>query len=173
MSNHYYADGAVHHDNHKELNINGNISTEQLMQIATSFLSDEVGESTNQQNIVRGPHKQFLFTTEKSTVENVIVRKTEKERFMRFLSDHNMGNSKLDTYKNSRLNLVVVCFLKIWHEKDLVSKSPSGGAIFRFLTEDCNLSTLVTKDSYANKIKKWIDDNDYDMNIYIDVRKCF
>ena len=26
MSNHYYADGAIHNDHHKELNINGNIS---------------------------------------------------------------------------------------------------------------------------------------------------
>lgn len=45
MSNHYYADGAIHNDHHKELNINGNISTEQLVQITNGFLMDEVDET--------------------------------------------------------------------------------------------------------------------------------
>lgn len=120
-----------------------------------------------------GGQKQFLFAGGRSTEEDVRLKDREKERFMRFLSDHNMGSCKLDTNKNNRLNLVVVCFLKMWREKNLVCKSPSGGAIFRFLTEDCKLRTEVVEVSYGNKMKKWIDDKDYDMNIYIEARRYF
>ena len=41
MSNHYYANGAVINDQHKELNIHGNLTTQQMMQIAKDFLAEE------------------------------------------------------------------------------------------------------------------------------------
>ena len=78
MSNHYYADGAIHNDHHKELYINGNISMEQLVQITKGFLMDEVDEKPNQQNSSPGPRKQFLFIDGRATVENVSVRNREK-----------------------------------------------------------------------------------------------
>ena len=41
MSNHYYANGAVINDQHKELNIHGNLTTQQMMQIAKDFFAEE------------------------------------------------------------------------------------------------------------------------------------
>lgn len=45
MSTHYYADGATHNDHHKELNINGSITPEQLRQLARRFLDEEAEEA--------------------------------------------------------------------------------------------------------------------------------
>jgi len=43
MSQHYYEDGANHHDNHKEMNIqiNGNASDSQLADLARQFFADD------------------------------------------------------------------------------------------------------------------------------------
>lgn len=173
MSNHYYADGAIHNDHHKELNINGNISMEQLVQITKGFLMDEVDEKPNQQNTSPGPRKQFLFIDGRATVENVSVRNREKDRFLCYLSDHKMSMRRLVTNKSDGLNKVVLCFLMIWREKGLTVQQPSGGAVFRFLTEDCGLKTDVTEASYSNKIKEWLRRNDYDVTTYQGVKTCF
>lgn len=173
MSNHYYADGAIHNDHHKELNINGNISMEQLVQITKGFLMDEVDEKPNQQNTSPGPRKQFLFIDGRATVENVSVRNREKDRFLCYLSDHKMSMRRLVTNKSDGLNKVVLCFLMIWREKGLTVQQPSGGAVFRFLTEDCCLKTDVTEASYSNKIKEWMRGNDYDVTTYQGVKTCF
>lgn len=173
MSNHYYADGAIHNDHHKELNINGNISTEQLVQITKSFLMDEVDEKPKQQNTSSGARKQFLFIDGRATVENVSVRNLEKERFLGYLSEHKMSGRRLVTEKKDGLNKAVVCFLKLWRENGLTAKLPSGGAVFRFLTEDCGLKTDVTEASYSNKIKEWMRGNDYDVTTYQGVKTFF
>ncbi len=173
MSNHYYADGAIHNDHHKELNINGNISTEQLVQITKSFLMDEVDEKPKQQNTSSGARKQFLFIDGRATVENVSVRNLEKERLLGYLSEHKMSGRRLVTEKKDGLNKAVVCFLKLWRENGLTAKLPSGGAVFRFLTEDCGLKTDVTEASYSNKIKEWMRGNDYDVTTYQGVKTFF
>lgn len=173
MSNHYYADGAIHNDHHKELNINGNISTEQLVQITKSFLMDEVDEKPKQQNTSSGARKQFLFIDGRTTEENVGVKNLEKERFLGYLSEHKMSGRRLVTEKKDGLNKAVVCFLKLWRENALTAKLPSGGAVFRFLTEDCGLKTDVTEASYSNKIKEWMRGNDYDVTTYQGVKTFF
>lgn len=119
-----------------------------------------------------GARKQFLFADVRATIENVEVKNREKERFMRYLSDNDMLNRRLVTEKQDELNRVVMAFLKIWHDRKLV-KVPSGGAVFRFLTNDCGLKTDVTDKSYGNKIKDWIYDNDCDSKTYQKVKTYF
>lgn len=46
MSNHYYDHGAVHNDQHQELNINGNLATQQVVMIAKDFFADKAVETT-------------------------------------------------------------------------------------------------------------------------------
>lgn len=120
-----------------------------------------------------GPRKQFLFIDGRATVENVSVRNREKVRFLCYLSDHKMSMRRLVTNKSDGLNKVVLCFLMIWREKGLTVQQPSGGAVFRFLTEDCGLKTDVTEASYSNKIKEWMRGNDYDVTTYQGVKTCF
>ena len=40
MSDYHYSNGATHNDQHKEININGNLTAEQLLQIAAGFFAD-------------------------------------------------------------------------------------------------------------------------------------
>lgn len=120
-----------------------------------------------------GARKQFLFIDGRATVENAGVKNREKERFLGYLSDHKMSGRRLVTEKSDGLNKAVVCFLRLWCEKGLTAKQPSGGAVFRFLTEDCGLKTDVTEASYSNKIKEWLRRNDYDVTIYQGVKTCF
>ena len=143
------------------------------MQITKGFLMDEVDEKPNQQNTSPGPRKQFLFIDGRATVENAGVKNREKERFLGYLSDHKMSGRRLVTEKSDGLNKAVVCFLTLWCEKGLTAKQPSGGAVFRFLTEDCGLKTDVTEASYSNKIKEWLRRNDYDVTTYQGVKTCF
>lgn len=117
-----------------------------------------------------GARKQFLFIGEKPTEENVGVKNREKERFLRWLSEHKMSGRRLVARKDDGLNKAVVCFLKLWRERRLVADNPSGGAVFRFLTDDCGLKTDVTEASYSNKIKEWLRGNNYDVATYQDLR---
>lgn len=41
MSQHYYADGAIHQDNHKEITIGGNVTSEALSQIMKAFFAED------------------------------------------------------------------------------------------------------------------------------------
>lgn len=146
---------------------------EQFVQITKGFLMDEVDEKPNQQNTSPGARKQFLFIDGRATVENAGVKNREKERFLGYLSDHKMSGRRLVTEKSDGLNKAVVCFLRLWCEMGLTAKQPSGGAVFRFLTEDCGLKTDVTEASYSNKIKEWLRRNDYDVTTYQGVKTCF
>ena len=53
MSNHYYANGAVINDQHKELNIHGNLTTQQVVMIAKDFFAEEtvVTEENNEAEV--------------------------------------------------------------------------------------------------------------------------
>lgn len=41
MSNNYYAGNVIYNNQHKELNIHGNLTTQQMMQIAKDFFAEE------------------------------------------------------------------------------------------------------------------------------------
>ena len=53
MSNHYYANSAVINDQHKELNIHGNLTTQQVVMIAKDFFAEEtvVTEENNEAEV--------------------------------------------------------------------------------------------------------------------------
>ena len=45
MSQHYYADGAIHQDNHKEITIGGNVTSEALSQIMKAFFAGDAEDA--------------------------------------------------------------------------------------------------------------------------------
>lgn len=128
---------------------------------------------TNGRATQRGQQKQYLFIDGKSTVENVQVKNEEKQRFMRYLSEHNLKSRKLTCVKADTLNDVVTCFVIKWQDKDLTSREPSGGAVYRFLTEDCLLQTEVEEQSYSNEIKERLRNKDYTVETMRKVNKYF
>ena len=121
----------------------------------------------------RGRRKQFLFFDGKQTVENVEVRRREVRRFCGYLSDHKLGSRELTCLKDDALNDVVICFLLKWMELGLIDKETSGGAIFRFLTEECGLRSSVTERSYSNEIKERLRERRYTVTTQQQVRACF
>lgn len=51
MSNHYYDHGAVHNDQHQEMNINGNLTTQQVVTIAKDFFADKADKATSAEKV--------------------------------------------------------------------------------------------------------------------------
>lgn len=51
MSNHYYDHGAVHNDQHQEMNINGNLTTQQVVTIAEYFFADKADKATSAEKV--------------------------------------------------------------------------------------------------------------------------
>lgn len=98
----------------------------------------------------------------------------EKERLLSFLSQHHLGGRFLSCERGDRLIEVVVCFVVAWRERKLLAyDDPSGGSIFRFLTDDCNLKTRVELRSFANKIKLFLAEKVYKPTTMQQVRLCF
>lgn len=123
----------------------------------------------------RGPRKKFLFAFEGcDTKENVKVRIREMQRLCDYLSQHCLKSRKLVCTKDDTLNKTIVCFLLKWMEKGLTAKEPSGGAVFRFLTEDCGIVSEVQEKAYGNRVKEWIKNkNGYDTEVMLMVKEAF
>lgn len=151
-------------------NISGSTFT---MPSADSARQKAESLTPNGKAVHRGQQKQFLFIDEKPTVENVQVRNVEKQRFMRYLSEHNLGGRKLTCVKTDTLNAVIVCFLEKWREKGYTAEHPSGGAVFRFLTEDCGIKSEVTEQSYSNEIRERMREKNHEYETMSKVEKYF
>lgn len=135
----------------------------------------EAGEDLHIDTPTRGPRPKFLFPKDgKETVENVAIRNQEKQRLTTYLNQHRLMSRHLVCTKGDALNKVIVCFMKEWRERKLTSEEPSGGAVFRFLTEICGIVSDVMEKAYSNRVKGWIKDKTgYDMETYLKVKESF
>lgn len=136
---------------------------------------EEVKDAPLKSSAPRGPRKKFLFIQDGiDTKENEAVKQSEKVRLCSYLSQHCMKSRKLVCTKGGTLNKTIVCFLLKWMEKGLTAEEPSGGAVFRFLTEDCGIVSEVQKKAYGNRVKEWIKDkNGYDTEVMLMVKDAF
>lgn len=140
--------------------------------------ADVMDAGANQPNMAekpRGPRKKFLFTLDEiGTKENEAIKLIEKNRLCTYLSQHCLKSRKLVCTKDDTLNKTIVCFLLKWMEKGLTADKPSGGAVFRFLTEDCGILSEVQERAYGNRVKEWIKDkNGYDTEVMLMVKEAF
>ena len=101
------------------------------------------------------------------------TKESERQRLINYLIQHKMSGRQLASDKNNTLNDIITCFIKEWNERRLLAENFSASAIFRFLTEDCKLSSSVTETSYANKIGERIKNNDYNPSTLSSIRKTF
>lgn len=138
------------------------------------YMSD-VGREQKTASTTRGPRKKFLFTKDgNDTREEEGVKNREKERLCNYLSRHCLKSRNLVCTKDDTLNKTIRCFLTKWMEKGLTAEEPSGGAIFRFLTEDCGIVSEVEEKAYGNRVKEWIRDrNGYDTEVMLAVKDAF
>lgn len=131
-----------------------------------------------------GPRKQYLFiegdaSWEKQgkwrdpSKENSVVRRRERDRFLRYLSKHCLGNRDLTCMQGDALNDVVACFLVEWRQRGLIAQDFAGSAVWRFLTEECGLKTTVTVKAYGKEIKEWVEARIYQVDTQEMVRDYF
>lgn len=123
----------------------------------------------------RGPRKRVLFEDKETHKENTAVKNREKERFVHYLSEHRLKSRQLVCTKDDTLNQTVVCFLKLWIEHGIIGEHPSGAAVFRFLTEECGITSSVTERSYGNEMSERLKNikTEYDTETLRKVKKCF
>ena len=145
------------------------------MQVANVEEMSNLESSSTSNNAPRGPRKKFLFALDGiDTKEDETVKLREKDRFCSYLSQHCLRSRKLVCTKDDTLNKMIVCFLLKWMEKGLTGEEPSGGAVFRFLTDDCGIMSEVQEKAYANRVKDWIKDrNGYDTEVMLMVKEAF
>lgn len=121
-----------------------------------------------------GPKNKYLFIKNgKDTEENVLIKRNECERFCKYLTEHRLKSRRLTSSKDDLINSVVVCFWNKWRDMNFVAEKPSGYAIFRFLNEDCEMSTDVEGKSYANMIVRMINNKVFDIDTYKKVSEYF
>lgn len=128
------------------------------------YIDEEAGKHTPAKKSGRKPANLFVDDATKDR---------ERKRLLDYLSQHKMSARKLASYKSNKLNDIITCFIKEWNERRLLAEKFSNRAIFRFLTEDCKLSSSVTETSFGNKIGERIKNNDYNPSTLSDVRKTF
>ena len=131
-----------------------------------------------------GPHKEVLFIEgdpswkengkqRRSSIENKAVCRQEKARLMQYLAAHKLTCRELNCTLSDALNKVILCFVITWCDLELTDNPPSGRAIFRFLTQECNMKTGTTEKSYANKICEWMKKKEYDVETMRKVKQYF
>lgn len=147
---------------------------EELLSMINDYVTDIVDDNlSSSAGKKRGPHEHYLFIDGKPTIENVFVKNQEKFRFMQYIKAHNLSNRELSCNKNDSINNILTCFLLHWKERKLTSDTPSGGAIFRFLTNDCGFRSGVMLESFANEIKDRLKNKQYDIKTYQSVSNSF
>lgn len=119
------------------------------------------------------PRKQkpFFLKNDNTKEENKEVRQRERDRFLHYLSLHSMGNRPLTTQQDDTLNSIVASFLVVWRKKGWIARDISARAAWRFLHDDCGLKSEATQQSYANKIKEWVDGKKYSLDVLAEVEE--
>lgn len=122
-----------------------------------------------------GPRKKSLFRNAKGDKDESRSQ-SEAERLRSYFAQHHIKNLQFDASTNSKNNIIVAYFWKIWSEKGLVNNPESlgeGTAFHRFLTEDCELECPVEEKAFIRVIRTIINSKHIDQEIYSNVASCF
>jgi len=97
----------------------------------------------------------------------------ESNRFLNFLSDHNIRSRLIDSSQDNPILKAVVCFCAKWRNLRYIEPKYSPSAVLRFLTDTCSLQTdRVADRAIANALGVMIK-NGYDEDLYYDVCDYF
>ena len=154
MSKYYYADGATHHDHHKEMTINVSGKTD-IAALMKAFMADdaevveEVQEGVKTSCRKGGRKAEPLFQDDLSAQEWATL-------FVEYLKLHKAFSKVIDTTRDNYISKAFVVFYGVWKKKGLVASTPNGNAYYQFLQEDCALQMKAEKKTYANHIRNMI-----------------
>lgn len=169
--------GIVHigtyNDHHKEatFHVPPGTNTADLIRAFMSESAEDISPDTSssvspESNSGKEHRLKQLFDDPQRTAE-------ESNRFLNFLSDHNISSRLIDSSQDNPILKAVVCFCVKWRNLRYIESKYSPSAVLRFLTDTCSLQTdRVADRAIANALGVMIK-NGYDKVLYQDVCDYF
>ena len=100
-----------------------------------------------------GRKKEYLFVTdEASSLKDEETTAEQASLFIEFLTLNGLNSMSTSASKSSPLNIAIFAFIRYWRRKGILAPQHivSANAIYRFLTDDCNIRKEVTIKSFYN-----------------------
>ena len=139
------------------------ISPDTSSSVSSETIVPPVGKESHSE---KEPRLKQLFDDPKRTEE-------ERNRFLNFLSDHNISSRLIDSSQDNPVLKAIVCFCVKWRNLRYIESKYSPSAVLRFLTDTCSLQTdRVADRAIANALGVMIK-NGYDKVMYEDVCDYF
>lgn len=100
-----------------------------------------------------GRKKEYLFVSdEASSLKDEETTAEQASLFIEFLTLNGLDSMSTSASKSSPLNIAIFAFIRYWRRKGILAPQHivSANAIYRFLTDDCNIRKEVTIKSFYN-----------------------
>lgn len=97
--------------------------------------------------------KEYLFVSdEASSLKDEETTAEQASLFIEFLTLNGLNSMSTSASKSSPLNIAIFAFIRYWRRKGILAPQHivSANAIYRFLTEDCNIRREATIKSFYN-----------------------
>ena len=100
-----------------------------------------------------GRKREYLFVTdEASSLKDEETTAEQASLFIEFLTLNGLDSLRTSASKSSPMNIAIFAFIRYWRRKGILAPQHivSANAIYRFLTDDCNIRKEVTIKSFNN-----------------------
>ena len=100
-----------------------------------------------------GRKKEYLFVSdEASSLKDEETTAEQASLFIEFLTLNGLNSMSTSASKSSPMNIAIFAFIRYWRRKGILAPQHivSANAIYRFLTEDCNIRREATIKSFYN-----------------------
>ena len=100
-----------------------------------------------------GRKREYLFVTdEASSLKDEETTAEQASLFIEFLTLNGLDSMRTSASKSSPLNIAIFAFIRYWRRRGILAPQHivSANAIYRFLTEDCNIRREATIKSFYN-----------------------
>ena len=89
---------------------------------------------------------------EASSLKDEETTAEQASLFIEFLTLNGLDSLRTSASKSSPLNIAIFAFIRYWRRKGILAPQyiVSANAIYRFLTEDCNIRREATIKSFNN-----------------------
>ena len=100
-----------------------------------------------------GRKREYLFVTdEASSLKDEETTAEQASLFIEFLTLNGLNSMSTSASKSSPMNIAIFAFIRYWRRRGILAPQHivSANAIYRFLTEDCNIRREATIKSFYN-----------------------
>lgn len=119
----------------------------------------------------RGRKSEYLFARDENyCVKDEAETRKQAELFRTFLEQNDWAGLRTSSRRSSPLNIAIFSFLEHWKENGVIPRKRAVGVntIFRFLTEDCQISIDAIEKSFNNAFCNKPLEKDSDMEKLVD-----